>query len=517
MVPVPPFKDASGLNPYGDFVMQVDHHMGELLEVIREAGLEENTLVIFTSDNGCSPEANFGVLAEHGHDPSAGYRGHKADLFEGGHRVPVIARWPGHIEPGRSTTALACLTDIYSTLEAIVGQPRQATGGEDGFSWLPLFAGENTNGRTTLISHSIGGLFAIRQGSWKLLLASGSGGWSQPTEPRAKQQGLPPLQLYNLDTDPAETTNLVDQHPDVVARLLRRLNQEVRQGRCTPGEPVSNDRNVRFLPEGVELPAEETSTPRALLETESLVYKVVDDRELQLHIEKPGDWQPNDRRPAIVFFFGGGWVGGTPNQFKPQSEFLAGHGMVGIRVEYRTIDRAGADPPVICCQDAKSAMRYVRSHAAELGIDPDRIVASGGSAGGHLAAFTSMVDGIDDPNDDTDVSPRANALVLFNPVFDNGPDQGWGHARVGERYREFSPAHNISADDPPALVFLGDSDNLIPVVVLERFQERMRQAGVTCEARVYENAGHGFFNREPHLSQTLEATVEFLRAQRILD
>lgn len=245
---------------------------------------------------------------------------------------------------------------------------------------------------------------------------------------------------------------------------------------------------------------------------ESLVYKKVSDRELKLLVDKPEDWQASDKRPAIVFFFGGGWVGGSPGQFAKQSEYLASRGMVGVRVEYRVLSKRDQGPPVVCCNDAKSAMRYVRSHAAELGIDPQRIAAAGGSAGGHLAAFTSMVDGIDDPADDLTVSPRGNAMVLFNPVFDNGPEGGWGTARVGDRYQEFSPAHNISADDPPAIVFLGSEDALIGVPVLLRFKAKMNQSGVQCETRVYDGQGHGFFNKDPWQTMTLIESDKFLAA-----
>lgn len=253
IVPVPPFKGSSGLNPYADFVIQVDHHMGQLFATLKENGLDENTLVIFTSDNGCSPEANFELLKERGHDPSAGYRGHKADIYEGGHRVPLIARWTGHIEAGRTTKAIACLTDVYATLEAITGQSRQTLGGEDGFSLLPVFNGEETSARDTLVSHSIGGSFAIRQGPWKLCLSAGSGGWSAPRESEAKKNGLPPLQLFNLDDDPGERKNLVSEHPQQVKSLLRLLDSQVRNGRCTPGDAVPNDREIEFLPAGVSL------------------------------------------------------------------------------------------------------------------------------------------------------------------------------------------------------------------------------------------------------------------------
>jgi len=242
---------------------------------------------------------------------------------------------------------------------------------------------------------------------------------------------------------------------------------------------------------------------------ETLVYKKAGERELKLYIEKPPAWKAADERAGIVFFFGGGWVGGTPTQFLKQSEYLATRGMVGIRVEYRTIPNGDKGPPVVCCADAKSAMRYVRAHAAQLGIDPHRIAAAGGSAGGHLAAFTGLVNGLDDPGDDLKVSCKPDALVLFNPVFNNGPGH-WGHERVGDRYQEFSPAHHVTKDAPPAVVFLGDSDKLIPVSTLRRFENDMKAAGARCDTHIYPNAGHGFFNRDPHFTLTQVETDKFL-------
>jgi acetyl esterase len=242
---------------------------------------------------------------------------------------------------------------------------------------------------------------------------------------------------------------------------------------------------------------------------ETIVYKTAGDRPLKLLVEKPADWKPEDRRPAIVFFFGGGWVGGSPEQFRKQSEYIATRGMVGVRVEYRTIPKGNDGPPLVCCADAKSAIRYVRKHAAALGIDPSRIAAAGGSAGGHLAAFTALLDGLDDPADDKNVSCKPNALVLFNPVFDNGPGE-WGHARVKDRYKEFSPAHNITSKAPPTIVFLGDADNLIPVKVLENYKARMTEAGARCDTHIYPGAPHGFFNKEPHFTATLREADKFL-------
>lgn len=247
----------------------------------------------------------------------------------------------------------------------------------------------------------------------------------------------------------------------------------------------------------------------------SHVYKKVADRELTLNAFNPPDWKATDQRPAIVFFHGGGWVGGSPKQFLKQCEYLATRGMVTIEADYRHIAKGDKGPPLDCVHDAKSAMRWVRGHAKELGIDSNRIAAGGGSAGGHLAAFVGMVDGLDDPADDLKISPKPNALALFNPVFDNGPDQGWGRERVGDRYKEFSPAHNISKDDPPAIIFLGTQDKLIPVSVVERFKANMEKAGVRCEAKFYEGQGHGFFNpgkggTDEYFYQTLLETDKFL-------
>ncbi|MFV0444469.1 MAG: sulfatase family protein [Planctomycetaceae bacterium] len=251
IVPVSPFTGKSELNPYADFVMQVDDSIGALLKAVQESGIEQNTLVLFTSDNGCSPSANFPLLQSHGHRPSGPYRGHKADIYEGGHRVPLIARWPGVVQAGTRTNSLACLTDIYATLREITGQPVQSVGGEDGYSLLPVFRGEASSGRDTLVSHSIEGAFAIRQGDWKLCLCAGSGGWSDPKELVARKRNLPPMQLFNLADDIGEQKNLVEQEPQRVQALLDLLKQQVTNGRCTPGQTLANDRQVNYLPASV--------------------------------------------------------------------------------------------------------------------------------------------------------------------------------------------------------------------------------------------------------------------------
>lgn len=246
---------------------------------------------------------------------------------------------------------------------------------------------------------------------------------------------------------------------------------------------------------------------------EAHVFKTVGDREMKLYVVKPEGWKASDHRPAIVFYFGGGWIHGAPTQFNEHSQYFASRGMVCIQADYRLVDNKHPEAPLVCVYDARSSMRWVRSHAKELGIDPNRIASAGGSAGGHLAAHVGMVDKLDDPADDLKVSPKSNAMVLFNPVLDNGPD-GFGTKMIGDKYPELSPAHNVSRDDPPAICFLGSQDKLIPVATLERFKANMEKSGVRCELRVYEGQGHGFFNAKggggKYYSLTVREADKFL-------
>lgn len=259
--------------------------------------------------------------------------------------------------------------------------------------------------------------------------------------------------------------------------------------------------------EGGKVFREEQLTP-----DEKILYKTIDDIELNLHIFKPDGHQDAVRRPAIVFFFGGGWVNGSPSQFYPHCHYLSTRGMVAIGAEYR-IKSKHDTTPFACVRDGKSAVRFIRAHAEALGIDPNRIAAGGGSAGGHVAAACGTLDAFDEPDEDLTVSSKPNALVLFNPVYDNGPD-GYGHDRVKERWREFSPLHNIDSTTPPTIVFLGTKDKLIPVSTAKAYCEAMKKAGVRCDLHLYEGQPHGFFNyREggnPYFYKTVNAADRFL-------
>ena len=227
---------------------------------------------------------------------------------------------------------------------------------------------------------------------------------------------------------------------------------------------------------------------------EHLVYKVASGSKLVLNVFYPDGHDPKkDKRPAIVFFFGGGWSGGNPAQFEPHCKYLASRGMVAMSADYRVKSRQGT-PPFECVKDGKSAVRWIRQNAKKLGIDPERLAAGGGSAGGHVAAATGTVPGLEEEGEELSVSSKPNALALFNPVYDNGP-KGFGHSRVADRYKDISPIHNIRKGTPPAIVFLGDQDKLIPVSTAEKYKALMEKAGSRSDLHVYAGQPHGFFNK----------------------
>lgn len=251
--PIAPSKEWQGksaLGAYGDFVMQTDSAVGEVLSALDEAGVSNNTLVIFTSDNGCSgPAANTKQLERQGHFASAGFRGYKSDIWDGGHRVPFFVRWPENVKPSTRSAQLVCLTDLMATCAEILGAKLPDNAGVDSISMLPALMGNDTKPvRESIVHHSIEGRFAIRQGPWKLVLCAGSGGWSKPGDKEAKQQGLPGVQLYQIEDDPAESNNLQAKHPKTVSRLKSLLDHHIKQGRSTPGPKQPNDNAVRITP-----------------------------------------------------------------------------------------------------------------------------------------------------------------------------------------------------------------------------------------------------------------------------
>ncbi len=233
--PHPRFQGTSKVGIYGDFIHEFDWSVGEILAALDKWGLTDHTLVIVTSDNG----ATLAESAPYGHRSCGPWRGQKADAFEGGHRVPFLARWPGRIKPGETSDEVICLTDLLATAAAIVGKPLPPDAGEDSYNILPALL-EHQDAkpiREAIVHHSTKGMFAIRQGRWKLIEGLGSGGYLTKPIFVTTQPGEPPGQLYDLQADPGETTNLYAQHPDIVRRLSELLKRYQESGRSRPEKP----------------------------------------------------------------------------------------------------------------------------------------------------------------------------------------------------------------------------------------------------------------------------------------
>jgi arylsulfatase A-like enzyme len=241
ILPTREWQGKSGLNDYGDFVMQVDATVGQVLDALDKAGAADDTLLLFASDNGCAPAADFPALAKKGHFPSYHFRGYKADIFDGGHRIPFLVRWPGKVKPGSTHEHTVCLNDLMATCAEVLGVKLPGEAGEDSVSLLPALQGMAKGPlHEAVVHHSANGSFAIRQGKWKLELCPGSGGWSPPRPGRDDVSKLPPIQLYDLKQDVGEKVNVQDKHPEVVARLTKVLEKYVADGRSTPGAAQKN-------------------------------------------------------------------------------------------------------------------------------------------------------------------------------------------------------------------------------------------------------------------------------------
>jgi sialate O-acetylesterase len=244
--------------------------------------------------------------------------------------------------------------------------------------------------------------------------------------------------------------------------------------------------------------------------TRSVVYKKIADRELHLDIFEPKDLKSGERRSCFVAIHGGGWTSGSPRSMYAFTAHCAELGMVGISVQYR-LYKPGSEVTVFdCVKDARSALRYVRAHAADFGIDPQKIVANGASAGGHLAAATALFDGVDEAGEDTSVSCVPNALALFSPVIDTSRE-GYGNAKVGARWQELSPAHRVRAGLPPTIVFHGTGDATTPFKGAQLFHDAMIRAGNRSELVTVEGAQHTYMFKDAGLyAETLGRLDAFL-------
>ena len=247
---------------------------------------------------------------------------------------------------------------------------------------------------------------------------------------------------------------------------------------------------------------------------DTLSYKQIEQGSLNLYVFYPDNQKAGVNRPAIILFFGGGWNGGSASQFYQQCAYYASCGFVAISAEYRVISKHHTTP-FECVMDGKSAIRYVRENALKIGVDPDKIIAGGGSAGGHVAACTAMIDGYNE--EDASISSKPNAMVLFNPVLDT-TKKGYGASKLKGKEIELSPNHHIKNGLPPTIVFHGTSDKTVPYENATFFVSKMKKAGNKCELISVEGADHGFFNGsffrpkndDTNFNLTMKESVRFL-------
>lgn len=238
---------------------------------------------------------------------------------------------------------------------------------------------------------------------------------------------------------------------------------------------------------------------------EKSLYKEINSDKLFLKVFYPEQIEESKTYPAMLFFFGGGWNGGKINQFKEYAEYFSDRGVVCFLADYRT-KKSSKTTPFESLKDAKSAIRFIRKNAVRFRIDSTKIIAAGGSAGGHLAAATALIQDYNEDTDDLSVSCIPDALVLYNPVIDNGPG-GYGYERIGSEYKAFSPLHNIKKGAPPTIIFLGTKDQLVPVVTAEYYKQVMDKVKSRCDLKIYEGAKHGFFNYK-HFEACKEIVAE---------
>ncbi len=452
-----------------------DETCGDLLDHLDAKGLSDNTIILYICDNGWG---------------SLGQGSVKASPYELGVRTPIMIKWPGRVKARIDKENLASNIDLLPTVLAACGV--EVPGGLPGIDLLDheavskrkhLFL-ENFTHDMLDIDRPAAGLRArsFVSRDWKLTV------WRQPhpsLDIKGWQMDAPEetVELFNLRDDPMERNNLAELNPEKVKELKQQLDawwNPIAQSHGDKGFPVKH-----------------------------FVHRSVDGAELNVKFTYPPDWKPDGKKlPAVVFFFGGGWHAGAISQFNGIAPHLARQGMIVVTPEYRTIGQHGVKPSQ-CLEDAKSAMRYVYQNAARFGIDASRIAAGGRSAGGHLAAATAFCKGFNAEGDNLSVDCKPAALVLYNPVIDNGPG-GFGHHWVKDYWQEFSPMHNISANPPPTIFITGDKDQYTPIETAQEYKALMEEQGGRCDLVVHEGGVHGSPFHPSFYQRTLDEVDRFL-------
>lgn len=510
-----PFRGKSRRGLYGDVVQELDWSVGAILAALRGQGLEEKTLVIYATDNG--PFLSYGEHA----GSAVPLREGKLTTFEGGVRVPCIARWPGRIPGGRVCDELATTMDLYATLAALIGA-QLPDARRDGIDLTPLLLGEaGARGREVFWYYSGDELHAVRQGEWKLHLpheyltvAGEPGRGGKPSnygklapEPielsgirgiasrhgyRVESIGL---SLYNLKDDPGETTNLADRHPEIV----RRLRVVADEARADLGDALVKQPGRGVRPSGDVRPP----LPPGVKRVANLEYNNPGSRAILLDLYLPEEGPPRPV-PLVVWVHGGGWGAGSKERCP--LVWLVGAGYAVASIDYRLIPEATWPAQI---DDCRAAVRWLRDHSAKYHLDAGHIAAAGSSAGGHLVALL----GTTDPPIDEATSSRVQAVcdwygpsdLLTMPT--NLPGPGKSEADLAksngarllggivrdrpEIARQAGALHHASKGDAPFLILHGDDDRTVPLDQSERLHARLVEAGVPSTLRIVEGAGHG--------------------------
>ena len=504
------FEGITGAGPYADAVAEMDWSVGEIVNTVRGLGLEEDTIIIFTSDNGpWLQEGPLGGCA----DP---LKDGKGTDYEGGVRVPCIVNWKGTVRPAVNSDVISLL-DWFPTLAGLCGGSCPADVRIDGhdISGLLLGTGSRDNEDYAYFRDNFK-VSAYRSGEWKIMLPDhGYKGnfWRKSIPARDTV-------LINLKNDAGETRNLYGNHPEIAEMMLDKLEKYRNGFGEVPPPLVQNGNNFMKQLDADRKRLIEEAKARGVTSMQDIgrirqiteTYRIDGKDTLCMKIVLPSCWDRETDLPAAVFFFGGGWNSGSYMQFMPQAMILARLGIAVFLPDYRVKNRHGTTP-FDAVADAKSAMRFIRGHGDRFHIDPDRIIAGGGSAGGHLAAACACLQKYDNYGDDLRISPVPDALVLFNPVIDNSPE-GYGYERIGKEYPDFSPMHNIRRGFPPTLVVGGSEDRIVADETLREFARRISDAGSRCRIEIYDGAGHGFFNRrkndDRYFRMTMDDVLEFL-------
>ncbi len=509
------FKGTSQRGLYGDVVQELDASIGEIMATLKRLGLDENTLVIFSSDNG--PFLSYGEHA----GSAVPLREGKLTTFEGGMRVPCLVRWPGKVPSARVSDEPFSTLDLHATFATLAGAKLPDVK-RDGSDLLPLLLGSpGAKGRDDFWFYSGEELHAVRRGEWKLhvphdylVVAAERGTGGKPSnygkmKPESIElsgiRGIASrhgyrvettgLALYNLKDDPSESRNLAAAHPDIVARL----QLDVAAARADLGDSLTKTPGSQIRPAGDVRAA----LPAGVKRIANLEYSRPATGALLLDLYLPAT-APAQPLPVIVWTHGGGWKNGSKEN-SPLT-WLAAEGYAVVSLNYRL---SWAAPWPAQLDDVRTAIRWLRTHAANYGLDPARLAVSGGSSGGNLASIVGTAPAAIGET----VSSRVGAVIDFYGASDlltmpvNVPGPGKTEADLAtsngakllggtvrdrpDLARQVSPWHNITKDDPPFLILHGDQDDQVPLVQSERLHARLREVGVPSEFHVLPGAGHG--------------------------